>query len=330
VGPKTTHSWLLTCALSLALAQPCVSSSQVIDHISEQYEAFFKSLNMQPTMVPFIREKASTGDARAQPTLGLMYFVGQLVDKDRALGLQWVTKAANQGLASAQQTIGLMYSIATDVPNNYGHAREWLQKPSQQDNPTALNALGVLHWQGRGGEVDGAQAIRYLKKAADGGFADAQSNLGILYHEGKVTPQDLGEALKGLRLAAFQNQPRAVYVLGVMYRDGRSVPKDEGEAVRLFKRDAEELRYPPAENTLGSLYYLGRGVPKDLVLAYMWESVAIDAGYEPARKALQTMSDGMTAEQISEAIQRSHEWMNSPPTVAGSPSVAAATIETNP
>ena len=216
MGPKTTHSWLLTCALSLALAQPCVSSSQVIDHISEQYEAFFKSLNMQPTI------------------------------------------------------------------------------------------------------------------AADGGFADAQSNLGILYHEGKVTPQDLGEALKGLRLAAFQNQPRAVYVLGVMYRDGRSVPKDEGEAVRLFKRDAEELRYPPAENTLGSLYYLGRGVPKDLVLAYMWESVAIDAGYEPARKALQTMSDGMTAEQISEAIQRSHEWMNSPPTVAGSPSVAAATIETNP
>ena len=151
-------------------------------------------------------------------------------------------------------------------------------------------------------------AIKYLRKAADAGFAGAQANLGVIYYEGKLAPRDLKESARWFQLAADQGNSRAIYNLGVMYRDGQGVPRDDSEAFHLFQRDAEKNRYTPAQNNLGAMYYRGQGVPKDPVLAYMWVSLAADAGFEPSRKLLQKIGEGMTPDQISEAKQKAQDW----------------------
>jgi TPR repeat protein len=93
-----------------------------------------------------------------------------------------------------------------------------------------------------------------------------------------------------------------------MYRDGQGVPQDRAEAARLFLEIAEKHRFPAAEHNLGAMYHTGKGVPQNLVLAYMWLSLAADAGFEPSKKLLPTAMQEMTPEQIAEGKQKAEDW----------------------
>jgi TPR repeat protein len=86
-----------------------------------------------------------------------------------------------------------------------------------------------------------------------------------------------------------------------MYRDGQGVKQDSAEAFRLFQKGSEKFGFPPAQHNLGAMYYQGKGVPKDLVLAYMWISLAADTGFEPSKKLMATVAEKMTPEQIAGA-----------------------------
>ncbi len=56
------------------------------------------------------------------------------------------------------------------------------------------------------------------------------------------------------------------------------------------------------------MYYAGKGIPQNLVLAYMWLSLAADAGFEPSKKLLPTVSEKMTPEQIDEGKRKAQDW----------------------
>ncbi len=282
---------------------------QVVDELTETGRQIAKNANIIPEMVPLIREKADKGDAKAQYVLGWMYFTGQPVEKNNQQAVQWMTKAANQNFKFAQTQLGLMYLAAKDIPDNYALAREWLTKGADRREADALNALGVIYSEGLGVKANGEEATKYFRGAADGGFAMAQFNLGYQYYTGKLVPQDYKEAAKLFKQAAQQDYVKAAYDLGVMYRDGQGVTQDSTEAIRLFQGVAEQHHLPTAEHNLGTIYYTGKGnVPQNLVLAYMWLSLAADGGYEHSKKLLPTVTERMSAEQIAEAKQKAQEW----------------------
>jgi TPR repeat protein len=71
------------------------------------------------------RALAKQGDARAQTTLGWMYFIGEGVPQDYARAFSWYHLVAKQGDASAQYNLGVMYSKGQGVPQDYTQALSW-------------------------------------------------------------------------------------------------------------------------------------------------------------------------------------------------------------
>ena len=94
---------------------------------------------------------AEDGSAIAQSNLGLVYRLGQSVDKNIVTAIKWYTLAAEQGYAEAQSSLGLMY----------------------------LNGEGVLR--------DFQKALKWYTLAAEQGDADAQYNVGTMYDKGSVS-----------------------------------------------------------------------------------------------------------------------------------------------
>ena len=135
---------------------------------------------------------------------------------------------------------------------------------------------------------------------------------------------DYATAFKLLTTLAEQGDALAQVRLGVMYREGRhvlrdpatdpslpvdpGVPQDPVEAMKWFQRSAERGN-APAQLFVGMAYEYGSdGLPEDVVLAYMWLSVAAAPGYQDAAQMRDLFAPGMKPEQIAEAERRAREW----------------------
>ena len=103
--------------------------------------------------VRLCRPLAEYGDARAQTSLGGMYYNGQGVQRDYAEAAKWVRKAAEQDYAPAQADLGVMYWNGQGVPQDAVLAYMWLYMAAAQE-PDAVEERNVaasqMTSQGRG------------------------------------------------------------------------------------------------------------------------------------------------------------------------------------
>ncbi len=131
-------------------------------------------------------KEAEGGDAKAQNSLGVMYYTGEAISKDASgktlsndpeKAAAWFHRSAAQGYADAQFNLGLLYANGEGVPKDPAKAVELFQKAADQGNADAQNNLGVMYYAGEGVPRDTAKATEWFKKAAAQGNADAQANL---------------------------------------------------------------------------------------------------------------------------------------------------------
>jgi len=71
----------------------------------------------------------------------------------------------------------------------------------------------------------------------------------------------------------------------------------------LFGKAAEQ-GFAMAEGNLGYLYERGQGVPLDYSEAYKWYQLSAAHGYSPANRAIKSLSEIMTQEQLQKARAR--------------------------
>ena len=121
---------------------------------------------------------ADQGNARAQFSLGKMYYIGQGVLRDNAKADAWYRKAADQGFDYAQFDLGVAYEDGgLGVPQNYALAHMWFNLASSPATNTDLRQMAVE-------SRDKVAAIAYARAnrrgAADGARVEA--------HEGRPTP----------------------------------------------------------------------------------------------------------------------------------------------
>jgi len=83
-----------------------------------------------------------------------------------------------------------------------------------------------------------------------------------------------------------------------------------GDALAHFRPLAEQGDNR-SQYWLGIMYFEGKGVPKDLVRAYMWLSLAADAGNRGARIGRDGIADDMSAAEIAEAERLAASWQPS-------------------
>jgi len=127
--------------------------------------------------------------------------------------------------------------------------------------------------------------------------------LGYLYGEGRGVPQDFTKAAEWFSRAAEQGDAVGQASLGWLYYSGHGVARDYGKAAELFGKAAAQ-GFAMAEGNLGYLYERGQGVRLDYLEAYKWYQLAAAHGYGPATRAIKSLSEIMTQEQLQKARAR--------------------------
>jgi uncharacterized protein len=210
---------------------------------------------------------------------------------------------------------------------------------AQSTSPDALYERGMDAITGVGAARDDQQGIDYFRRSAEVGYGPAQIALGYYYETGTALAKDQTHALDLYRKAAQTGDPLAAWLTGRLYFLGSGVPRDLDAAQKWFKMSASQndaygayflgrlmadrdsakapalykiaadLGLPQAQYYYGKALKDGRGIAQDRFNAYVWLSIAYDAGYKAAGPDLVALSSGdaLTREQIADAQSKARE-----------------------
>jgi uncharacterized protein len=164
-------------------------------------------------------------------------------------------------------------------------------------------ALAYYYETGTFLAADPGQALDLYRKAAQQGDPLAGWLAGRLYFLGTGGVADRDAAQKWLKLAADQNNAYGAYYLGRLMAD-----RDYSKAPKLYKIAADQ-GLPQAQYFYAKTLKDGRGIPQDRFTAYIWYTVAADAGYPAAGPDLGELESGgyLTTDQITEAKAKARD-----------------------
>ncbi len=147
-----------------------------------------------------------------------------------------------------------------------------------------------------------------LTPLARQGDPRAQYILGIMYLNEYAASPSATAAADWIGKAAEQDYPAAQTELGRMYRTGDGVAQDYAKMAQWYARAAERGDVG-AQLFLADAYAYGYGVEADLVQAYMWYEIAIQYWGSLAVRARDVVAEGMSADQVAEAVQLAGKWI---------------------
>jgi len=107
-----------------------------------------------------------------------------------AKALDLYTPLAKKGDAKAQLSLGTMYYIGQGVTQSYQEAAKLFERSAKQGNVLAQNILGEMYDQGLGVSQSYEEAAKWYRMAAEQGDAHGQFNIGIMYARELGLPQD--------------------------------------------------------------------------------------------------------------------------------------------
>jgi uncharacterized protein len=210
---------------------------------------------------------------------------------------------------------------------------------AQSTSPDALYERGMDAITGIGPSRNDSQGIEYFRRSAGLGYGPAQIALAYYYDTGVFLAPDPGQALDLYRKAAQQGDPLAAWLAGRLYLSGGAIPRDPEAAKKWLKISADRnnaygayflgrlmaeqdytkapaLYKIAADQGLPQAQYFyartlkdGRGIPQDRTNAYVWFTIAIDAGFSVAGSDLNELDRGgyLTRDQISQAKAKARD-----------------------
>lgn len=255
--------------ISLNLIEP--SRPQAADEV--------KPANVSPSVAAkdaelfkTVKEKALSGDAKAQTELGSLYQAGTGTRKNLEEAINWFRKAADQADASAQDRLGDVYMFGLGVNEDNKESAAWYAKAAEQGLASSQYKLGMMYDKGVGVEQNGKKARDLIKQAAAQGNSDAKANVAevarqlsrfrsltdkITSDSGKVLNARNAEALKALsiRLASAEESTTSDQ-FQTLQRDANAAEqlyRDDAEFRRT--RDASTQRVRRIEKSMQSIYF---------------------------------------------------------------------------
>ena len=195
---------------------------------------------------------AAQGDAKAVYNIGVMYQYGENGEQDTGKAIEYYLKSGEQGYADAWTALAYIYQYGDGVEPDIRRAAEYFQKAADLGDTSVCAVLADLYYSGAGVEQDYARAAEYWQKAADLGVAQAYINLGMMYYAGEGVGQDYERAVTYLTQAAEQEDLTAMFMLGECCRLGQGLEKDPAKAAEWYRK-AIEAGYDPDEKELETL-----------------------------------------------------------------------------
>lgn len=180
---------------------------------------------------------------------------------------------------------------------------DYFRRSAELGYGPAQIALAYYYETGTSLASDPAQAVDLYRKAAQQGDPLAGWLVGRHYFLGNGVPRDPDAAQKWLKLSAGQNNAFGAYYLGRLMAD-----RDYAKAPALYKIAADQ-GLPQAQYFYAKTLKDGRGIPQDRFTAYVWYTIAADAGYAAAGADLGELDSGgyLTLDQITQAKAKARD-----------------------
>ena len=202
-----------------------------------------------------------------------------------------------------------LYERGMDAITGVGPTRndaagmDYFRRSSELGYGPAQIALGYYYETGTMADRDPSRAVDLYRKAAQQGDPLAGWLAGRIYFLGSMGSRDLDQAQKFLKIAAEQNSAYGAYYLGRLMAD-----RDLTKAPRLYKIGADQ-GLPQAQYFYAKTLKEGRGIPQDRFTAYIWFTIALDAGYSIAGADLNEIDRGgfLTGDQTTDAKAKARD-----------------------
>lgn len=187
-------------------------------------------------------------------------------------------------LAVAAVVVFLLNLSPSDKSGEPGNTTKQTEKPEPTDG-AAGTATGDT----------APKSVQEVSDRIDGLFAEIISGFDPADPESK-------KYLERLIADATNGYVDEQFLVGEFYLAGTGVKKDEKLAAQLQLKSAEK-KLVDAQLRLGSLYALGRGVPANTARAYMWWTLAAEAGDSLAEQSAQLLRPLMTHTDFDESAR---------------------------
>jgi len=138
------------------------------------------------TALRLLRPLADQNDARAQSTIGEMYYHGRGVPQDDSEAIRWFRLAAGQGSAPARFHLGVAYAGGHGVPQDYSEAAKWYRLAADQGYAPAMYNLGLAYAKGEGVSLDNVSAHMWFNLAASSFPASPPDSLQYLQRTARL------------------------------------------------------------------------------------------------------------------------------------------------
>ena len=180
---------------------------------------------------------------------------------------------------------------------------DYFRRSAELGYGPAQIALAYYYETGTAVAINQSQAVDLYRKAAQQGDPLAGWLAGRHYFLGNGVPRDPDAAQKWLKLSAGQNNAFGAYYLGRLMAD-----RDYAKAPALYKIAADQ-GLPQAQYFYAKTLKDGRGIPQDRFAAYVWYTIAADAGYTAAGADLSELDSGgsLTLDQITQAKAKARD-----------------------
>ena len=145
----------------------------------------------------YLKEKVSgIGGAKAEEyySLGLKYYKGSGVARDKHLSFVCFEHAARKGLLDAQYRVGMAYDNGDGVLADKYAAFKWYLKAAERGHAKAQMCVGYAYRNGEGCEESVREAFKWYLKAAEQDESTAQNNLAMMYECGVGVAKDVDKA----------------------------------------------------------------------------------------------------------------------------------------
>ena len=165
---------------------------------------------------------------------GILYFNGNLVEKDYVKAKKYLTLASGHGSIRAKSLLGLMYHYGLGIKKNLHKALEFYKELDSYD------AMGWVYYTGDKSIQNYKEAYNNFGTAAAFGSPAGRSSIGLMYVRGQYVEVDYNMAIKQFK-KVLKNYELANTLnnMAWMYLNGLGVKQDTQKAIKLFEKAAK-------------------------------------------------------------------------------------------
>ncbi len=142
--------------------------------------------NRKSLKIKILEDEALRGDSKVKLTLGLMFYYGIKVDKNKEKGIEYIKMAAEEDDPKAQYIYsGIILEADSGKEPSLQQLQEaavWIQKSADSGYLKAVITLASMYAEGKILKKDPKKAQYYFTEAAKQGDTQSQVTVAGIYH----------------------------------------------------------------------------------------------------------------------------------------------------